>query len=418
MRFETNSGRSGGAIRALALLAILAAMPGAALAADATLTVIAGGEGFDGPPKFAVSFAGRPVGDATVEQAVDTRRDGRFADAGDKERHVGTFTFKVPEALFEPDAEVEVRLTNEAHGAPGSRDDRELYIRSLAVNGAVLPADALAMRSALGVEPTTRLGDYLVVSEAAVAAVGKAPPGGWPATGPTAPDAAAADATAPVAAATAPEGTADAVAAPVTTVPDAAVPETAAAAPAGPAVTAAATPIAAPLPTPPARPAEVVPVPKPATVAAVTGAAAGPAASPAEATARPAPATPAKTAAAEANPDPEGGAPGCGLSRSFHITGFSENSNQLTRRVTGQLDRVVEAIGAQRCTVRVTGYSSPEGDFAHNALFSIERAQNALRYLGDKGVKFRRFSANGVGETRQFGPGASANRRVVVTVSP
>jgi outer membrane protein OmpA-like peptidoglycan-associated protein len=122
--------------------------------------------------------------------------------------------------------------------------------------------------------------------------------------------------------------------------------------------------------------------------------------------------------AAEANPEPETGSPTCGLTQAFQITGFNENSNELTPKIAGQLDAVIKAIGTQKCAVRITGYSSPEGDYAHNALFSIERAQNTLHYLSDRGVKFRRYSANGVGETRQFGPAPSANRRVVVRVSP
>jgi outer membrane protein OmpA-like peptidoglycan-associated protein len=82
------------------------------------------------------------------------------------------------------------------------------------------------------------------------------------------------------------------------------------------------------------------------------------------------------------------------------------------------LDMVAKAIGTQKCVVHVTGYSSTEGDYAHNALFSIERSQNALHYLAERGVKFRKYSANGVGETTQFGPNPAANRRVVVAVSP
>ena len=35
-----------------------------------------------------------------------------------------------------------------------------------------------------------------------------------------------------------------------------------------------------------------------------------------------------------------------------------------------------------------------------------------------RSMKARRYSANGVGETTQFGPSPDANRRVVVAVSP
>ncbi|MEO8882229.1 MAG: OmpA family protein, partial [Devosia sp.] len=111
-------------------------------------------------------------------------------------------------------------------------------------------------------------------------------------------------------------------------------------------------------------------------------------------------------------------APDCGIAKSFQIIGFSRNSNDLTAKTREALDVVAKTIGTQKCTVNVKGYSSIEGDNAHNALFSIERARNSLQYLAAQGVKFRKYSANGVGETTQFGVNPGANRRVVVVVSP
>jgi len=66
----------------------------------------------------------------------------------------------------------------------------------------------------------------------------------------------------------------------------------------------------------------------------------------------------------------------------------------------------------------ITGYSSTQGDYATNALFSVERAQNVLRYLRAQGVKFAEVNATGVGETTQFGDDLNANRRVVITIRP
>ena len=108
----------------------------------------------------------------------------------------------------------------------------------------------------------------------------------------------------------------------------------------------------------------------------------------------------------------------CQLNKSFDILGFNENSNDLTPSVFKALDGVAKAIGAQQCKVRITGYSSTEGSYANNALFSLERAQNSLHYLTRKGTKFARYSAAGVGETTQFGATPRLNRRVVITVTP
>ena len=393
-------------LSAAGLAALVAMAPGAVLA-NSKLTLVLGGEGFDGAPKFTVLFGGKPVGDGTLDTAIDTSKDGRFADAADKAKYTKTVSFDIPDSVFKPDGEVTVRLANEAHGAAGSRDDRELYLKSVAVNGTAVAADKLAMRSSLGVEPTALLGDYLVISQGAVSAVAAAPGGGWP----KAEDAEARPAVPPVV-------TPASVKAPAPEI-EAAKPAPAEEKPAEEANAAPAA-AAAPAEAKPVEVANVAPVPAPADskpAEAAKTAEAAPTPLPREKM----PAAVVQQASAETdmggNPDPEGGA-SCGLSKAYQITGFAENSNELTPRVLKALDVVAREIGSQKCSVRVSGYSSTEGDFAHNALFSIERAQNALHYLGHKGVKFAKYSASGVGETTQFGPTPGANRRVVITVGP
>jgi outer membrane protein OmpA-like peptidoglycan-associated protein len=319
---------------------VLLMWPGIGLA-QSSLTVVTAGEAYDGPPQFAVTFNGRPLGKGEVDTAIDAGKDGRFADAADKGKYVKSFAFSIPDDMFQPQGVVAIRLTNAGHGSDGAA--RELFVQSVTVNGEVLPATSFSMRSDAGVEPTAMLGDYLVVSDNAVEGIAL-PAGGWP----------------------------EQAAATATPAPK----------------VAEVVPAAAP-----------VPATKPPTDAVVTTEAAA-------------------SDAEDANPQPEANLPSCGLSKRFAITGFSRNSNDLTPKVMRTLDAVAKAIGTQRCVVHVTGYSSTEGDFAHNALFSIERSQKALHYLAAHGVKFRKFSANGVGETTQFGPNPSANRRVVVAVSP
>ena len=58
----------GGLLVATVLLGL---EPTAALAAS-TVTLVMGGEGYDGPPTFAVSFDGKPVGAGTVSGAIDS----------------------------------------------------------------------------------------------------------------------------------------------------------------------------------------------------------------------------------------------------------------------------------------------------------------------------------------------------------
>ncbi len=117
------------------------------------------------------------------------------------------------------------------------------------------------------------------------------------------------------------------------------------------------------------------------------------------------------------NQDPEGASAFCGLDQKYNVTGFAQNSNDLTTRIRARLDQVAADIGERKCAVQLVGYSSREGDLAANALFAIERAQKSLTYLRDHGVDFTRATATGAGATGQFG-GADANRRVVIIVTP
>jgi outer membrane protein OmpA-like peptidoglycan-associated protein len=134
----------------------------------------------------------------------------------------------------------------------------------------------------------------------------------------------------------------------------------------------------------------------------------------------------AQAAPAESDPvkvaslDTGGPAPNtnCDLDEIYNVIGFNENSNDLTPSLIDRLDQVAADIGDRQCNVQVTGYSSKQGAIASNALFAVERAQNALRYLQEHGVKFVRASATGVGATDQFGPDFRSNRRVVITVTP
>jgi outer membrane protein OmpA-like peptidoglycan-associated protein len=68
--------------------------------------------------------------------------------------------------------------------------------------------------------------------------------------------------------------------------------------------------------------------------------------------------------------------------------------------------------------VIVTGYSDTQGTHATNALFAVERAQNVLAYLRENGLRYYKATAAGGGATTQFGDAPSANRRVVITVTP
>lgn len=359
------------------LAAIIAAsmfLPGAALADGSMLQVILGGEAYDGPPKFEVSFDGQVLGERAVEAAIDTVAAGRFADAADKTPYVQSFEFEIPDDVFNPGGEVRIRLTNEAFGGEGSNRDRNLYVAAISVNGQAVTVSGLSTASKDGTQPNELLGEFLVLYDGNAQAVSVAPRGGWPMPDPTIAAAPAGDkAAVPATAAT----TASVAVEAAVVADDGAVVEKVAAVAAGPAPSAKA-------------PVAVMQVKAPAA------------------------SEPIEVASLDQNP--EGGS--CNRDELYNVVGFNENSNELTPRLETRLDQIIKDIDGQKCTVLVTGYSSTQGAYATNAVFAIERAQNVLAYLRRKGLQFEEVSATGAGETTQFGPSFSANRRVVITVMP
>lgn len=342
----------------LAAAFALCAVPGA-FAAGSSLQLIIGGEAYDGPPKFEVTFDGKVLGEGAVNAAIDTATAGRFADAADKTPYVQSFDFDIPEDIFKPGGEVRVRLVNEAYGGDGSNRDRNLYLAAVAVNGRAVTVSGLSTQGTSANTENELLGEFLVLKDGNVEGVSRAPTGGWP-------------------------------------LPDATI----AAAP--PAVEAVTTEVAAVAEEPAAAPAVKAPVA--VTALKLPEAAEGD--------------KPVATASlASKEPQPAINA-SCNRDELYNVVGFNENSNDLTPKLMERLDQIVADIGEQKCNVMVTGYSSRQGNHATNALFAIERAQNVLVYLKQAGLKFEKVSATGAGATEQFGDTFYANRRVVISVAP
>jgi outer membrane protein OmpA-like peptidoglycan-associated protein len=343
---------------AAALAVGAVAMPCATLAEPSRLNVIIGGEAYDGPPRFEVSFDGEVLGQGVVKAAIDTVKAGRFADAADKTPYVQAFEFDIPEFLFRPDGEVRVRLLNEAYGGEGSDRDRNLYLAAVTVNGGAVTVSGLVTATAEGFKPNTMVGEFLLLHDGNEQGVSPAPRGGWPA--------------------------------PLTVVADVSEARLLAAPDAGapgmmpvPGLTAIRAPETG---ITPAVGEQVASVSAPDEEARML------------------------TSSVESV--------GCGLDQIYNVIGFNENSNDLTPRLMRRLDQIIEDIGEERCRVTVTGYSSTQGSHATNALFAVERAQNVLSYLRANGLRFEKVAAVGGGATEQFGSTFSDNRRVVITVIP
>ncbi len=327
-------------------------IPSIALAQASRLNVILGGEAYDGPPKFEVTFDGEVLGEGEVIQAIDTVTSGRFADATDKTPYVQSFEFVIPDYLFKPEGEVRVRLVNEAYGGDGSNRDRNLYLAAVTINGGAVTVSGLVTATKDGFAPNEMVGEFLILKDGNEQGVSPAPRGGWPQ-------------------------------------PPAMVTEVAQARLMPEADTGE----------------DRLPVPG---LTEVTAPAVAEAA--------------VETASADGErmttASIEGDSMGCSLDQLYNVIGFNENSNDLTPRLEERLDQIIEDIGDEKCRVQVTGYSSTQGSHATNALFAVERAQNVLAYLRTHGLQYEKATAAGGGGTTQFGEEFSANRRVVITVTP
>ncbi len=166
--------------RAMSLALMCTGLPYAAHAADSTLVLVMGGEAYDGPPRFEVDFAGKPIGEGTVAAAIDTAEAGRFADQKDKTPYVQSFTFAIPEDAFKPDGPVTVRFLNEAYGGEGSNRDRNLFLASVTLNGRAITASGLSTKEGRRPVANEMLGEFLVIPDGRKNAVSEAPEGGWP----------------------------------------------------------------------------------------------------------------------------------------------------------------------------------------------------------------------------------------------
>lgn len=316
----------------IGMFGAMTAMVAPAHAQDSALQIIMGGEAYDGPPRFEVSFNGTTLGQRSVIAAIDTGVVGRFAEQDDKAAYVQSFVFDIPPDIFARDGEVRIRLINEAFGGEGSGRDRNLFLAAVTVNGRAVTVSNLRTETDAGARPNVTVGEFLLLADGTVEGVSRPPKGGWPA---------------PVVASTVARAT-------ETTQP---------------------------------RVTEIAALPE-ASGAGIEAVAL------------------------------RSGSEECQLDQIYNVIGFNPNSNDLTARLEKRLDQILEDIGNEKCTVRITGYSSTQGDYATNALFAVERAQNVLTYLKRKGMRYAKVSASGAGETSEFGPSFAANRRVVITVAP
>lgn len=155
-------------------------VPVVAAHADAIVKLSIAGEAYDGPPAFSVLLGKTVIGKGTLDKAIDTETVGRLFASAKPGSYLQDFTFTVPDRLFKPDAKVSVILTNDKYKAEEIGRDRNLFVRSVTINGQEVDAADLILLVDGKPERIDFQAGFLPVYQTRDAAVAEPPAGGWP----------------------------------------------------------------------------------------------------------------------------------------------------------------------------------------------------------------------------------------------
>lgn len=156
--------------------------------ADSSVIISIAGEAFDGPPKFELAIGGKVVGSGTLQNAIETDKDGRLFTKPRPSAFLEEFTFQVPDAVLLPDKEISILLTNDKFSERQGQGedgifDRNLFIDSIRVNGLELTSADIALTSDGEVQHLNYQAGLLPIYESGQIAVAKPPVEGWPEPG-------------------------------------------------------------------------------------------------------------------------------------------------------------------------------------------------------------------------------------------
>jgi outer membrane protein OmpA-like peptidoglycan-associated protein len=110
------------------------------------------------------------------------------------------------------------------------------------------------------------------------------------------------------------------------------------------------------------------------------------------------------------------------LSSSDFYIFFKQNSNELSLKAIGKLDRIYEILtGNSASKLKLNGYSDSSGAPSYNQMLSEIRALSVKSYLTGKGIKPSRIMALGHGAQKfiasnKIAEGRGLNRRVEIEI--
>jgi hypothetical protein len=124
--------------------------------AESRISFLAAGEAYDGAPAFEVRMGDAVIGRGELAKSIDTVHEGRLFFSPSPEQYIERIEFSVDDKAFRPDAPVSVILVNDKFSQEGWGRDRNLFIRSVTVNGATVGAAGLRLTDGVKVQNVNR----------------------------------------------------------------------------------------------------------------------------------------------------------------------------------------------------------------------------------------------------------------------
>ncbi|HRP77721.1 MAG TPA: carbohydrate-binding domain-containing protein [Aquamicrobium sp.] len=149
--------------------------------AESRISFLAAGEAYDGAPAFEIRMGDKVIGRGELTKAIDTVNEGRLFFSPAPDRYIERFEFRVEDKAFRANAPISIVLVNDKFKEEGWGRDRNLFVRSIEVNGLTVGAADLSLTDGVKVQNVNYQAGLLPVYHQNHMAVAEPPEGGWPA---------------------------------------------------------------------------------------------------------------------------------------------------------------------------------------------------------------------------------------------
>lgn len=151
-----------------------------AAAAESRISFLAAGEAYEGAPAFEIRLGDEVIGRGELAGAIDTVSEGRLFFSPTPDRYLERFEFRIDDDAFRRDAPIRIVLVNDLFMQEGWGRDRNLFIRSIEVNGLTVAAADLQLSDGVRVQNVNYQAGLLPVYQQNHMAVAEPPREGWP----------------------------------------------------------------------------------------------------------------------------------------------------------------------------------------------------------------------------------------------